>query len=119
MIELITKEWLQTCLPNVPIYVSDEDAKDPQRIVIDRTDGGNIQRHVRTAMLAVQSYGETKLQAAHLHETVLQVMLRMTERPDVSAVSVNSEYNHPDYQRKENRYQAVFNIVYYGDLENE
>lgn len=114
MVELIVKSWLQECLPDVPVYVSDEDAKTPQRIVIDRTGGGTIERHVRTAMIAVQSYGPTKLRAAHLHENVLQAMLRMSERPDVSAVSVNAEYNYPDYTRKENRYQAVFNIVYYG-----
>ena len=115
MIEIRVKEWLQECLPGVPVYVSDEDAKDEQRIVIDRTGGGNIEQHVRTAMLAVQSYGPTKLRAAHLHESVLQAMLRMTELDDISAISVNAEYDYPDYTRKENRFQAVFNIVYYQE----
>lgn len=40
-------------------------------------------------------------------------MPQMIELDDISAVTLNAEYDYPDYTRKENRYQAVFNIVYY------
>lgn len=112
MIELYVINWLKDALPGVHVCSVDERAKDPERVVVERTGGGNP-NHIRTAMVAIQSYGQSKYQAALLHERVLEAMPGMIAQDNISAVTLNSEYDYPDLTTKENRYQAVYNIVYY------
>lgn len=113
MIEIYVMEWIRGKLPGIQVGVIDQDAKTPARIVIERTGGGTIQNHVRTATIAVQSYGPSRYEAALLHERVLESMPGIVENGNISACTLNAEYDFPDYTTKENRYQAVFNIVYF------
>ena len=40
-------------------------------------------------------------------------MAAITERPEVGSCELNSDYNYTDGTKKEYRYQAVFDLVYY------
>ena len=111
MIEKIIYDYLSENT-EVPVYLDQfESASDC--IVLEKTGGGRTNR-LHTAMIAVQSYGSSMFKAASLNETVKQLMLNAVSLPDISAVSINSDYNFTDTEAKRYRYQAVFDIVYYG-----
>lgn len=84
----------------------------PPFCVVQKTGGGS-ENHIRRATVAIQSYGASLFDAAALNEQVLSAMAAITGRPEVSACELNSDYNYTDGTKKEYRYQAVFDLVYY------
>lgn len=100
--------------------IQDEESTDlqfqqtlpPGYVVIERTGGGKSE-HIRSAMIAVQSYGDSKLAAATLHEQVLAELPKIADGKTVSACDLNAEYDYTDTTTKQYRYQAVFDIIYY------
>lgn len=112
MIEAIVRDYLLTVL-SVPVYI-DVPANPPERyVVIERTGGGEIE-HIRLATIALQSYGGRRSAAAELHEAVLTAMDGLITLDRISACDLNAEYDYTDTTTKRYRYQAVYNIVYYG-----
>lgn len=84
-----------------------------QYVLVDQT-GGDRNNHIHTAMIAVQSYADTRLDAIDLNEAVKVAMLnRLRELPEICRVELNSDHNFTDTQTREHRYQAVFDITYY------
>ena len=112
MIELIVINHLREQLPGIQVTAVDTESKPAQRVTVERTGGGEDE-HIRSAMIAVQSYGATQYAAAQLHEDVLQAMQTINALPQIGSCDLNQEYNFPDLETKENRYQAVYDIVYY------
>ena len=84
----------------------------PPFVLIERTGGGGANR-LRTATVAIQSYGASLYLAAQLNENVLSAMESLVIYPEVAACDLNSDYNFTDTVKKLYRYQAVFDIVYY------
>ena len=84
----------------------------PPCCVIQRT-GGGISNQIRRATVAIQSHGATLYDAAALNEQVVAAMDTLAEHPKVAACDLNSDYNYTDTTKKEYRYQAVFDVVYY------
>ena len=84
----------------------------PPCVLIERT-GGGLEDHIRRATVAIQSYGASLYAAASLNEAVIAAMEGITALPDVSACTLNSDYNFTDTTKKAYRYQAVFNVVYF------
>lgn len=80
-------------------------------ITIEKT-GSSEENHIRSAMVAIQSYADSLYQAAEINELVIHVMDDMIILPQISRVSLNSDYNFTDTRTKKYRYQAVFNIIY-------
>lgn len=80
--------------------------------VIQKT-GGGCENHIRRATVAIQSHDATLYGAAVLNEQVIAAMAGITARPEVGACELNSDYNFTDGTKKEYRYQAVFDLVYY------
>jgi len=111
MIETIILEQLQgagiTAVMEIP-----EGGGTPPFAVVERTGGGaeNLLRH---ATVAIQSYGASLYLAASLNEAVLAAMEGLAARPEIAACELNSDYNFTDTTKKQYRYQAVFDIVYY------
>lgn len=62
--------------------------------------------------IAVQSYGETLLQAAELDESVKNTLLN-TDVDTVTAIRLNASTNFTDPETKEYRYQSVYDITHY------
>ena len=111
MIESTVRDYLLTAL-SVPIYIDVPSDPPGSYVVIERT-GGGMEEHIRNAMVAIQSYGESKAQAAALHEAILAAMPDLIEQDDISACNLNSEYDFTDTSTKRYRYQCVFDIIYY------
>jgi len=84
----------------------------PPCCVIERT-GGGIENQIRRATVAIQSYGASLYDAAALNEQVIAAMERLPELPQIGACDLNSDYNYTDTTKREYRYQAVFDVVYY------
>lgn len=111
MIEKIIRDYLLTVL-DVPVYV-DVPADPPDTYVIIQRTGGSETEHIRSAVMAIQSYGPRKTAAAELHEQVLALLPAIADGVEVSACDINAEYDFTDTTTKRYRYQAVFDIIYY------
>lgn len=85
----------------------------PPFAVIQKTGGGE-ENKLRHATIAIQSYGSSMYNAASLNETVISAMDGLPARPEVASCRLNSDYNFTDTTKKQYRYQAVFDVVYYS-----
>ena len=111
MIEEIIRDYLLNVL-DVPVYADVPADPENSCVVIERT-GGSEAEHIRSATIAVQSYGPRKTAAAELHEQVLSLLPDIATGIKVSSCVLNAEYDYTDTQTKRYRYQAVFDLVYY------
>lgn len=89
-------------------------AKPPGTFVVLEKTGSARKNQIGTAILAVQSHAPTLYEAACLNEQVKTAMLAAVELPGIGAVRLNSDYNFTDTVSKRYRYQAVFDVTYYG-----
>ena len=48
-----------------------------------------------------------------LNDDLKKVMRNMEELNEIAKVSLNADYNFTDLERKQHRYQAVFDIYHY------
>lgn len=81
-------------------------------IVIEKT-GSSRYNRINQAMLAIKSYSKKSLEeAAMLNEEVLEAMDAITELTEIFRAELNSDYNYTNYETKEYRYQAVYNLYY-------
>ena len=111
MIEKTIRDFLLTVL-TVPVY-TDIPAEPPASFVLIERTGGGETEHIRSAMVAIQSYAASRLAAGELHESVLSLMKRLIELDSISACDLNAEYDYTDTTTKQFRYQAVCDIIYY------
>lgn len=95
-----------------PVYIEVPADPPDDYVVIERTGGREIE-HIRSALIAIQSFGGSRLAAATLHETVLALMREIIALDNISACDLNAEYDYTDTQTKRNRYQAVYDITYF------
>ena len=78
---------------------------------IERTGGRG--RFLSETTIAIQSYEESMYKAAKLNDDVVKAMYGLITVPEVTKVTLNSNYNFTDTRTKEYRYQAVFDINHY------
>lgn len=113
MIETIILNYLTgagiTAVMEVP-----EGGGTPPFVVIERTGGGE-NNLLRRATVAIRSYGASLYAAAALNDLVVKTMEGLPELPSVAACDLNSDYNYTDTEKRQYRYQAVFDIVYYDN----
>ena len=114
MIEEIILRALQSGT-DAPAYTEMPEDKEMPFCIIERTGGSQRGHEMRSATVAVQSYGPTMLAAASLNEQVLDIMreIQYTENSIISC-ELNSNYNFTDTRTKRYRYQAVFDLVYFA-----
>ena len=96
-----------------PVYVEFPEKDVPERFLLLDKAEGSLEEHIQGAMILVQSYGPSKLEAALLNETAKEAMMKLEELPGIASVELNSDYPFFDEKRKRHRYQAVFDITYY------
>ena len=116
MIEKIVLDYLAPLLP-VPVMLEIPPDPPEKFVVLEKT-GGRVENGLCYATLVVQSYGKTLWEALRLHETVKAVMRELDVLDGICRVELNSDYRFPDPAAKRRRYQAVFDVVYYGDPEH-
>ena len=83
-------------------------------ILVERT-GGGISNRLRFATIAIQSYASSLYNAAQLNESVITAMDSIVQLPNIGSAQLNSSYNFTDTTRKEYRYQAVYDVVYFEE----
>lgn len=111
MIEKIVLDWLQAALA-VPVSLEVPENPPAEFVLVEKTGSGRANR-VNRATLAVQSWAGSMLAAATLNEQVKAAMESLTDRDEISASRLNSDYNFTDTATKHYRYQAVFDLVFY------
>lgn len=112
MIEKVVRDYLSTQLNNVPVYL-EIPANPPKKFVFVQKTGSTKSNHIESSMFAFQSYDSTLFKASTLNETVKSAVEDMIALDIVGSVTRNSDYPFPDADRKEYRYQAVFEITHY------
>lgn len=111
MIEKTVLDYLSAQLSPVPVYMETPEDPPEKYVLIEKT-GGSMHDQIWTATLAVKSISPTLYGAASLNASVISAMLCIVNDADVSACSLNSNYNFTDTRTKKYRYQAVFDLVY-------
>lgn len=115
MIEKTILDYLNSKLP-VSAFMEKPEEPHEEYVLLLLTGGGES-NHIRTALMAVQSYAPTLYQAAMLNELVIDTMQEAVSLPNISRVDVNSYYNFTNTAKKEHRYQAVFEITYHKGVD--
>ena len=79
MIEVVIRKYLMETL-GVPVYLEYPENPEDEFIVMEKT--GGTENHIYTAMMAVQSYGESLYDAAVLNGKAISAMLEMAKLND-------------------------------------
>lgn len=111
MIELIVKEYLSK-LVDIPIVFEHQNNLPKQFILIQKT-SGKRENFLNSSTIAIQCYGASLFEAAKLNEKIKKLMYDLITVTEVSNVSLNSDYNHTDFETKAYRYQAIYDIHHY------
>ena len=111
MIEVIIHDYLVDKL-DVPVLMEIPVNPASAFIVLEKV-GSGLENHIRSASIAVQSYGESLLDAVQLNESVKTAMLDLDGLDEICSVRLNTDYNFTDPSAKRYRYQAVFDITHY------
>lgn len=97
-----------------PAYPEMPETMPARLILVERT-GGGISNRLRYATIAIQSYAGSLYEAAQLNESVITAMDSIGQQPNIGRAQLNSNYNFTDTTRKEYRYQAVYDVVYFEE----
>lgn len=111
IIEEVVRDYLDDML-TVPVLLQRTQKLTEPYVMIEKTGGGQTNR-INSATIAVQSIGGSIHVASDLNEQVKAAMADIVTLPEVSNVSLNSDYNFTDEERDEFRYQAVFELTHY------
>lgn len=117
MIEEIIRNYLLQGW-DVPVHTVKPDHPPTRYIMIEKVGGGR-ENHISTARIAVQSYGSSLYEAAALNEEVKKKMEGIIVLDEISRSELNSDYNFPDTSKKQNRYQAIYDLVYFDFWEEK
>ena len=85
----------------------------PAEYVLLEKTGSSCRDRIHSAMLAIQSYADRMENAALLNEAVKQAMDEIVVLKEIGSSKLNSDYNFTDTQKKEYRYQAVYEITHH------
>lgn len=111
MIEKTVLDYLSNQL-SVPVYAEKTDEEPLKYVLIEKTGGGES-NHIKSAMIALQSYADSLFLAAELNEEVKNVMKGIVELDEIISVKLARDYNFTDTTKKKYRYQAIFSLVHY------
>ena len=119
MLEAIIISYLEDAL-DVPVYAETPETLPGTFVLVERT-GSRTTNKLCTASIAVQSYAPTMFEAAQLNELVKQAMdiEEVGTLDTVAGCHLDTDYNFTDTSQKKYRYQAVFDLTYYGEEEEE
>lgn len=110
MIEKIVLTYLLKAL-DVSVYMEHPEERPDTYVLIEKT-GSRRVNYINHATFAIQSYALSMMEAAELNELVKAAMDELIVLPEISASSLNSDYNFTDTETKQYRYQAVYDLVF-------
>lgn len=100
-----------TALAGIPVSGSVRHPM-PQKFVTVELTGSNAVDFITSAALTIQSWANTRAEAAALNETVKSLMDGIVSEPEISRSALDSSYNNPDLSNNKPRYKAVYEITY-------
>jgi len=113
MIEKIVRDFLDDRL-DYPVYMEvPKGVTLPSEFVVVEKTGSGMVNHLKSATFAIQSYAGSMYRAASVNEEVKEAMDSLIMLDAVSRSALNSDYNFTDTQKKQYRYQAVYDINHY------
>lgn len=110
MIEKIVKDYLKRKL-DIPVLMEKPKNKVDEYVLIDKT-GSSRKNQINSATFVLQSSAKTLENAAILNEKVKAAMDEMPMECDVFSAKLNTDYSFTDSEKKEYRYQAVYDITF-------
>lgn len=112
MIEVVILQALNERLPSgVAAYTEEKDAEGELYVIMEKT-GSQMVNRVSHATFAVQSYAGTLYEAAELNEKVREIMDSLPLQDSISKVTLQSDYSYTDTEKKNYRYQGIYEVVY-------
>lgn len=111
MIEKTVLEYLQSHT-GIPCHL-EVPSNPPERFLVVEKTGSSVTDLIKTATIAVQSYGETLTETIAINERVKEEMSGLADLDEIGGCNLNSDYNFTDTTTKKYRYQAVFDITHY------
>lgn len=110
MIETIVLDYLKE--KGFEVAFEENETLQGEYLLIEKA-GGSRNNMLRSSILAIQSYADTRAKAASLNEKVLEAMSNICELKEICGCKENSNYDFTNAAKKKYRYQAVFNIYHY------
>ena len=117
MIELTVKNYLDSVL-TVPVFMEKPEVAPVEYVLVEQT-SERMENQISFASVAIQSYAKRKYEAAQLIEEVKAAMKDIITLSDVTSCKLNNSYPFTDTSKKQYRYQAVFDLVFYDDLQED
>lgn len=112
MIEKIVRDYFDRVL-SVPALMEEHQEMPKEYVIIEKTaDSGKFIGH---ATFAIQSYADTRYEAACLSSNVVGALDGLLEDENICSVELDGEYDWTDTGRKKYRYQAVVSVCYYRE----
>lgn len=113
IIEETVRNYLNEQL-DCPVWLEIPKGEEPPaEYVLVNKSGSRRENHINSAMITIQSYGASLLDAMDLNEAVKAAMDSMIALDSVTRAALNSDYDFTDTQTKQYRYQAVYDITHY------
>ncbi len=88
-------------------------ANPPQSFVIVRKRDSERADHIDTALIELQCYAASQLEAAELSQQVQAAIDSMVILDNISCCEFGGDYDDPDTENKRERYTAMYNITYF------
>ena len=110
MVEIIVMDYLNEVL-EVPVYPEMPKNPPDRFVLVDKT-GSSEENCIYSATFALQSYAKTLYEAAALNEVVKKAMDNIIKLDKISSSKLNTDYPFTDTEKKQYRYQAVYDLVY-------
>lgn len=99
-------------LQSVPVYLVIPEEQPSKFIVFEKTRGSENER-LRTAVFVFDSIAPTMQDAAELNEEVIKALKNIVVLSEITHAGLVNDYNATDTTKKNYRYKAVFEFVYY------
>lgn len=113
MIEILLRNYLSENL-SAPVYLEYPEGETvPKEHVMIEKLGSMTRNHITSTSIAIQSYGGRLCNAMQLNEEVKAAMKNIVRLNEIGSARLNSDYDFTDTEKKQYRYQAVYDITHY------
>ena len=105
-------QFLQGALGTNSVYAEVPEKPEQEFFVVDKT-AGSINNRIKFSTGASQEYGPTKLRASELNEQVKEAMDGFVALDEICGCRLDNDYNFTNTQKRQHRYQSVWDIYHY------
>ena len=110
-LEPVVINYLSEKLNMSSVYGEVPEKPESRYVVVDKT-GSDVDNRITTSTVAIQSSAPTKAMASELNEEVKTAMDEIITLEVIYDCQLMSDYNFTNTEKKEHRYQAVFEITH-------